>query len=240
MKTRSWLVIAVFAAICAWAGQQGTAPKAAADKYAAHAENDGVKIGASRLSSGQTIKAFSLDKSFARDLNENCVVVEVGLYPAKDGTVEVGPDNFALHVSGQDTAVKPSAPNAAVAAIPYYVQLGETSGSGGGIMAAPRPQIDSPTGVNRDPVTGMPRPSVGIRTPGTDIGGGGGSGGQSGQASVPPERRELASKMTEKGLPQGKSTVPVSGYLYFSVETKKGQKYQLEYTVNGKSVVLAL
>lgn len=240
MRTRSWLGIAVLAVTCAWAGQQGTAPKVSAAKYAAHAENDGVKIGAARLSFGQIIKAFSVDKTFARDVTENCVVVEVGLYPAKGGALEVALDNFALHVSGQDNAVKASASTAAVAAIPYYVQLGETSGGGGGgIMSAPRPQVDSPTGVNRDPVTGMPRPSVGIKPPGMDIGAGVG-GGQSGQASLPPERRNLASKMTEKSLPQGKVTAPVSGYLYFSVETRKGDKYQLEYAINGKSVVLPL
>lgn len=240
MRTRSWLVIAVFAVTCAWAGEQGTAPKASAEKYAAHAENNGAKIGAARLSSGQIIKAFSVNKTFARDVSENCVVVEVGLYPAKDGPLEVAPDNFVLHASSQDKAIKPSAPSAAVAAIPFYVQLGETSGGGGGgIMSAPRPQVDSPTGVNRDPITGMPRRSVGIRPPGTDIGAGVG-GGQSGQASLPPERRDLASKMTEKALPQGKATGPVSGYLYFSVETRKGEKYQLEYTLNGKSVVLPL
>lgn len=243
MKTRSWLMIAIFAGISAWAGQQGTVPKASADKYSAHAESNGAKIGAARLSSGQIIKAFSIDKSLGRDVAENCVVVEVGLYPVKDGVLEVAQDNFALHVSGQDSAVKASAPTEAVAAIPYYVQLGETSGGGGGgIMSAPRPQIDSPTGANRDPITGMPRPSVGIRPAGTDIGGGvgGSGGGESGQASLPPERKDLAAKMTEKRLPQGKAAAPVSGYLYFSVETKKGEKYQLEYTVNGKSVVLPL
>jgi hypothetical protein len=85
----------------------------------------------------------------------------------------------------------------------------------------------------------MPRSGVGIRPSGADIGAGVG-GGPSGQASLPPERRELASKMTEKALPQGKTTAPVSGYLYFSVETKKGEKYQLEYTLNGKNVVLPL
>lgn len=241
MKTRSWLLIAVFAGIPAWAGQQGTVPRVSAEKYAAHAENSGVKIGAARLSSGQVTKAFSLDKTLARDVTENLIVLEVGLYPAKDGSLDVALDNFALRVSGQGDAVKASAPTTAVADIPYYVQLGETSGGGGGgIMSAPRPQVDSPTGVNRDPITGMPRRNVGIRPPGTDIGAGVGGGGQSGQASLPPERKDLASKMTEKSLPQGKAAAPVSGYLYFSVETKKGEKYQLEYTVNGKSVVLPL
>jgi hypothetical protein len=237
MKTRCWLVIALFAAIFAWA-QQGTAPRASAEKYAAHAENSGARMGAARLTSGQVTKAFSLNKLSARDLDENCVVVEVALYPAKDGALEVELDKFALRVSGQDTAVKASTPTAAVAAIPYYVQLGETSSGGGGIMAGPRPQLDSPTGVNRDPITGMPRRSVGLTPAGTDVGIGG--GGESGKASLPPERQELASKMTEKALPQGKTTAPVAGYVYFSVETKKGEKYQLEYTLNGKNVVLPL
>lgn len=241
MNMKGWLVIAVLAVISAWAGQQGTVPRASAEKYAAHAENSGAKIGAARLSSGQITKTFSLDKTLARDVTENLIVLEVGLYPAKDGSLDVALDNFALRVSGGD-AVKASAPTTAVANIPYYLQLGETSGggSGGGIMSAPRPQIDSPTGVNRDPITGMPRRGVGIQPPGADIGGCGGDGGQSGQASIPPERKDLAAKMTERSLPQGKAAAPVSGYLYFSVETKKGEKYQLQYTVNGKSVVLPL
>ena len=36
------------------------------------------------------------------------------------------------------------------------------------------------------------------------------------------------------------SATPVAGYIYFALEKKKDAKYELEYKLNGKSVVLPL
>jgi len=239
MKGKQWWGTSVILlATLALAGSNGVAPRSSADKYPTHAGENGASIGAARLSSGQIIKAFSLDKAMARDLGENCVVVEVGLYPAKDGALEVAPDGFVLRVRGQDDAIKAATPTAAVAAIPYYVQLGETSGGGGGGIM-PGPRVDSPTGVNRDPITGMPRRGVGATPNATDVGVEVGSR-ESGQPALPPERRDLAAKMSDKALQRGKITEPIAGYVYFSIETKKGEKYQLEYTLEGKRIVLSL
>jgi len=51
----------------------------------------------------------------------------------------------------------------------------------------------------------------------------------------------METELTEKGLPEGAVTAPVAGYLYFPlVPKKKNTKYQLQYTVNGETLNLAL
>jgi hypothetical protein len=47
-------------------------------------------------------------------------------------------------------------------------------------------------------------------------------------------------ELREKGLPEGETSSPVAGYLYFSQLKKKNTKYQLEYVVNGEKVILPL
>jgi len=53
-----------------------------------------------------------------------------------------------------------------------------------------------------------------------------------------PRSPECSSR--EKGLPEGTASVPVSGYLYFSIPRAKKAVYQLEYMLNGQKVLLTL
>ncbi|HEV2989219.1 MAG TPA: hypothetical protein VG759_12315 [Candidatus Angelobacter sp.] len=50
----------------------------------------------------------------------------------------------------------------------------------------------------------------------------------------------MEQELTEKSLPQGVTTTPVSGYVYFSLPQQKNAKYQLEYAIKGNKVTLAL
>jgi hypothetical protein len=46
-------------------------------------------------------------------------------------------------------------------------------------------------------------------------------------------------ELTEKGLPEGMMSRPVSGYLYFSLkDRKKGEAFHLEFTAAAESIVL--
>jgi hypothetical protein len=58
--------------------------------------------------------------------------------------------------------------------------------------------------------------------------------------STEADRRTMELELSEKGLPEGNTASPVSGYLYFTVPKKKNVKYQLEYMLNGNKVVLPL
>jgi hypothetical protein len=51
---------------------------------------------------------------------------------------------------------------------------------------------------------------------------------------------DMEQEVGEKSLPLGSTAAPVSGYLYFSLENAKHAKHQLEYTLNGNKVTLAL
>lgn len=80
----------------------GTAPRDGAEKYAAHAEQNGVGIGATLLTSSQARKIFRTD------VNRCCVVVEVALYPQKDAPSLISLDDLTLRILGQDVGAKPS------------------------------------------------------------------------------------------------------------------------------------
>jgi hypothetical protein len=47
-------------------------------------------------------------------------------------------------------------------------------------------------------------------------------------------------ELREKGLPEGNTASPVAGYVYFTIPSKKNNKYQFEYLLNGNKVVLPL
>src|SRR5215813_6553227 len=88
------------------AGQtsRGTVPRSSAADYAAHAERDGIQMGATELSHKEVKKAF------AAKLNDCCLVVEVAIYPAKNGTINLSLDDFTLRGAGKDTGATPYRP----------------------------------------------------------------------------------------------------------------------------------
>lgn len=108
MKMIRWAAWLIFCtAALASDGPNGTVPRPAADKYPAHAQQSKVAIGAILLSAGEVRKQF-----FA-DVNRCCFVVEVALFPSKDVVVEPLLDDFALRITGQSTATKPTTPSTA-------------------------------------------------------------------------------------------------------------------------------
>jgi len=50
----------------------------------------------------------------------------------------------------------------------------------------------------------------------------------------------METELSEKGLPEGTVSAPVSGYVYFPIARKKNASLQLEYVLNGNKVVVAL
>src|SRR3954471_2327664 len=85
--------------------RRGTVPRSTATDYAAHASQENVQVGASLLTHKE------LKKIFATDVNQCCLVVEVGFYPAKDNFVKISLDNFMLREAGMELGTKPSTPD---------------------------------------------------------------------------------------------------------------------------------
>lgn len=236
MKLRALLTTGLLLAVLVYADTpRGTVPRSAADSYPAHVVHDGVSVGAVLLTADQARKAF------ASDLDRCCLVVEVAVYPQKGSPVNVSWNDFALRISSTDIASKPSSPE--VLAAKLQKKAAPPSNSGGhDVVLYPTASVGYESG-GYDPVTGQRRPGGVVTTTGVGVGVGmGGSQQPSGPGSTDRDRRTMELELTEKGLPEGNASAPVSGYLYFSLPEKKDKKAtrQLEYMLNGEKVVLPL
>ena len=202
-------------------GPKGTVPRSAAAKYAVHAEMGSAEIGATLL----TFK--DVHKSFSTDLNRCCRVVEVGLYPSKNDTIEVSAGDFILRVAGTEKAVRAS--NGALVA----AQLQQKSSDERGITTLGEVHVGYQSGI--DPLTGQ-------RIHGVESGVGVGVGNSLPRPPSTDRDRDLIQlELTEKALPEGAAPAPVSGYLYFSIaKDNKKASYELEYTLDGEKVLLKL
>lgn len=223
---RKWLALGLFcASALAFAAPKGTVPRPTAFKYHVHAEQDGVAVGAVLLTSQEA------RTSFASDLNHCCLVVEFALYPQKGQQVDISLNDFSLGTIGSDTAVK------AASAKLISGALQKKAASGRDIEVSPSAGIGYESGGIYDPVTGQPRRASGVYTQ-TGVGVGiGPPGGQGGATDA--DRKVTEVELNEKGLPEGATTTPVAGYLYFPLPKKaKNARYELEYTLNGNKIVL--
>jgi hypothetical protein len=207
-------------------GRNGTAPRRSADKYHAHAEFEGVSIGAELL----TRKEVS--KEFAADLNRCCLVVRVAVYPKKDELLVVSLDDFTLTVGETDTPVRPQS------ATVISAKLEKKNGSNGGVTTSTSAGIGYESGTYIDPVTGQPVRVHGVTTSaGVAVG-----VGDRVPATVAEHEREVIEReLSERGLPEAKIAIPVSGYLYFSFpRQKKHTKYHFKYAVKGETLNVEL
>jgi hypothetical protein len=228
MTKSIWLAagLACFA-VFAFAAPKGTVARSAALKYPAHAEQDGVAMGAVLLTSQEA------RKDFVSDVNHCCLVVEVALYPQKGQNLDVSLNDFSLRTMGTDSAVK------AASATLISGTLQKKAAASRDVVVSPSVGVGYESGVVYDPITGQPRRGGGVYTQ-TGVGVGIGSpGGQGG--STDADRKVMEAELDEKGLPEGTAATPVAGYLYFPLAKKaKNAHYELEYMLNGAKVVLRL
>lgn len=211
---------------------RGTVPHPDPSDYSAHDGQAGVQIGASSLS------RKDMKKNFAIDLNQCCVVVEVGLYPSQKQPLTIALDDFVLREAGKDTGVNPFHADVLAARLEPHQPHTDPDPRAGA-------ETESVVGIHRgtvpDPNTGAPRPgssvyesqkiSVGIPV--------GGSTPQSPEAAE-ADRKMIEAELKERMLPETTSPEPVAGYLYFPISKKPKGGYELVYTLNGKKIVLPL
>jgi len=212
------LLVGVFLMVLtsvATAGPKGIVPRTSADRYPIHSGNNGIEVGAALLSPAEVRKAFSFDVS------GSCLVIEVALYPQKDKERNVSLADFSLYLAGTDTGVKPSRAPAIAAKLP------QQSKSPDEVVVTPYGEVG--VAVDKDGLHGLhTEAQVEI-----DVVDG---------KPIPVSERDRAvaeAELTDKGLPEGKVSLPVAGYLYFSIVLKKKQSVlRLEYEENGIKVVL--
>lgn len=209
--------------VFAWAAPKGTAPRSSASDYPAHAQQDGVSIGAKLLTSAE------VRKTFVSDLNHCCVVVELAVFPKMGQSLAVSLDDITLRVAGTDTAARPSSATVISAALQKNVQQQRD------VTVAPIATVGYQTGTAYDPTTGTVR-GGGVYT-GAGVGVGVGHRGNQPGASE-KDRSVMETELSERGLPEGDAGNPVAGYLYFQIPKNKNAKYELQYKLNGNTVQL--
>ena len=137
-------LLAIFTLPLVAEAPKGTVPRSAAEKYAAHAEAGGASMGAALLTSKEVHKAFTTD------LTRCCRVVEVALYPGKDKSVVVSPDDFVLRLAGTDTAAKASS---AVVVVAQLLPPNGNQPASNGVHGSVGGHVGYESGI--DPVTGQ-------------------------------------------------------------------------------------
>jgi hypothetical protein len=200
-------------------GPKGGVPRSSASLYAAHAEQHGTAIGAT------LIKPQEAQKAFVSPVNRCCTVIEVAIFPAKDHSSEISLNDFVLRVEGTDTALKPSSAKVVAG------NLRKKAEADRDISVSPIVGVGYGTG-GYDPVTG--RRGGFEETAGVAVTNGGQKSG-----STEKDRSAMEAELSEKSLPEGTASGPVAGYIYFPIANKKSTRV-LEYTLNGKKMVLTL
>jgi hypothetical protein len=204
---------------------EGTAPRASAAKYPAHAEQHGLSIGAERLTRKQAAAIF------AAEVNRCCVVVHVAVYPKKDEPTELSLTDFALVELQSDSPLRPQSPTVVAA------MLEKKRNPSGGVDVRPGASIGYEHGTYTD-ASGQPLHVHGVST----AAGVGVSMGSPVPSTVADHEREaMERELFEKGLPEAKVSIPVAGYLYFPIpKPNKGAKYKLVYSGKCQPLVLPL
>jgi len=207
-------------------GPKGTEPRPAATGYPAHTEINGMAVGASLLTADQA------RRHFVSDVNRCCLVVEVAFYPAKDKPLNVSLNDFVLRVKDSDIAAKPSTAKVIAAG------LQKKARSDRDVTVYPSYGVTYQSGRTYDPVTGTTQGSGVTQTTGVMVGIG--NPGPN-AASTDKDRSAMEAELSEKGLPEGTTSAPVAGYVYFPISSKKKNAvHQLEYKLGEEKVVLAL
>lgn len=223
---RLWTVAVLGFTTLAIAAPHGTAPRSSADRYPAHLQRDDVAVGAELLSPAK------VQRTFVSDLKRCCLVVELALYPQAGKPLEVSLDRFSLREVGADTAAKASSPKVVAASLQKDARAQRD------VTVSPMVGIGYSSGTAYDPVTGT-RERGGVTTA-AGVGVGIGSPGDA-PGSSPADRNTMEVELSDKGLPEGSASAPVSGYLYFPLSSrKKKAAYQLEYWQDGQKIVLPL
>lgn len=196
----------------ATAGPSGTVPKTSAGRYPAHADQDGAKIGAALVSPEEARKVFGFD------VDRACLIVEVAVYPLNDKERTVTQGDFSLRVAGANATVKPSTATAVAA---NWQQL---------FRAQKDVKAEASGEVAVGPHNGHIEAQVGVET---DYG--------PPHSASERDRATVEAELRDKGLPEGKASSPVAGYLYFPVPSRKKEAaLQLGYETNGVRVILRL
>jgi hypothetical protein len=185
---------------------QGTKPKQHASEYPVHAMAGQVEVGAEF-----TVHSFS--RGEASYLAPDYLVVDVALYPPKNGALEIDPREFELRINGHKPELLPQPPTMVATSLMHPewrpgAQVDASMGPIGIDLGQPR----QPTNPNP---SGSPVPPPGYHD------------------RVPPAQPRPEELVVQTALPTGSHIDAVSGYLYFAYSGRLKSIKTLELLYQG-------
>jgi hypothetical protein len=191
----------------------GLRPHGSSVDYPAHDTVQGFAIGAATVPADEVKKRLSVDLS-----RKGYVVIEVALYPESGSALDVSIDDFRLE--------------SARALTPLMVDAHLNGRKPNSPRKPTTPEIYGSATIGyesaRDNVAG-PRQRGGVYTA-TSVGVG---------TPAPKQPDNTLDRLEDQSLPEGKTTQPVAGYLYFPKAKKKGP-YELIYYGKTEQVKLTV
>jgi hypothetical protein len=201
------------------AGPGGIRPRASASEYPAQQSGKDTTIAAAVVPPAQ------VSKLFATDLNRGgYVVVEVAVYPHPGADVNLLSRDFLLRAGSDPTTMRPVSASAIASAL----QRKNT----------PKPRKSSDVTLYPTATIGYESGSYGGQRHGgvytaTGVGVGIGDPGGAGPphpASTNADRSTMQQELEDKGLPEGRTSQAVAGYLFFpKPASAKVASYNLTY-----------
>jgi len=224
--------LAFFTSALVLAGSPGIRPRSGANDYPAHENAARVSIGAA------VIPAAEVKKIFAADLDKaGYVVVEAGVFPVNGHDLDLSALDFTLRADPNAVSERTADADAIAAAVtkPASTISPESAAEDVSVTAGASVQhVSYP-----DPITGR---KTGATVVGVNTGVGVGNSGPRYPSSSGSDRSRLEQQLWEKSMPDGKTTVPVAGYLYFPKPSKKVKSaaWVLEWENAGDRVNITL
>jgi len=204
----------------------GTIPRASAAQYGSHAEKDGFSLGA------ELLQKKNASTGFAADVNSCCLVVLVAVYPKKDKSVSLSLVDFSLVEVNAGKPMHPETPTTVSA------RLENKKNPPGGVDVTTSAGVGYESGTYTDPVSGQP---VRVHSVSRSASVGVSNGNLTPPDIAERDREVIERELSEKGLPEGKVSTPVAGYVYFPLpHAKKSTKYQLVYSGRTESLTVPL
>ena len=209
-------------------GGDGRTPRSSSSDYPVHQDTTAATIAAARVSAEQ------LNKTFPADFSKKYIVVEVAIYP-KAGAVEIVASDFVLRLADGESHPDTAEEVAGIWRPHTKAQPDVTSN---------RPHVTTETGVilasGTDPVTGRRGTSTGTYE-GVGVSNYPNQRPQYPSSSSSADADRMEAQLEKWALPEGKSSSPVAGYLYFPVSAKRSKgPLELQYTHEDSSANLKL
>jgi hypothetical protein len=214
----------LIATVCFADERAGLRPRPSRDDYTARAGNKQLTVAAALLSNEQ------VNNAFATELAGNYIVIEVAVYPEKEGSLDLRQDDFVLRIGRSRTLVRPVDARTIAARLHRKAASQASPNSPSDIMLYPTVGVAVGSGPSFPDGTRRTGVSTGV---GIGVGVGSPVPGNPPPASTDADRETMQLELSEKGLPEQKITTPVAGYLYFPMTaTRKreaGESHELEY-----------